>query len=72
MNSFKSLYNTGWGRTGNSSESAILLQLQVPIIENSECKKDYQRVGTFHADIQFSERVICAGGIAGHGTWRGD
>lgn len=72
MNRYKSFYNTGWGRTGNSSESDVLLQLQVPIIENSECKKEYQRVRTFYEDIQFSKRVICAGGIAGHGSWRGD
>lgn len=62
----------GWGRTEKNTVSDVLMQLQVPIVENNQCKKEYQRVGTFHADIQFSKRVICAGGIAGYGSWKGD
>lgn len=52
--------------------SNILRQLQVPIIANSECKKKYQKVGSFYKDVQFSKRVICAGGFGGKGFWLGD
>lgn len=48
------------------------MQLQVPIVDNNECEKQYQAVGTAYSDVQFDKRVICAGGIAGYGFWKGD
>lgn len=62
----------GFGITENKTFSNVLRQLQVPIIENSECKKRYQKAGTFYSDRQFDAMVICAGGIEGQGFWGGD
>ncbi|MBN3305169.1 KLKB1 protein, partial [Amia calva] len=58
---------TGWGRTSEKgSLSRVLQQLQVPIIEKSECQRMYpnDRIG---------HEVICAGDKeGGRGTCQGD
>lgn len=60
----------GWGLTKdyltkeeeeNVLSSDILLQVQVPVIENSKCKENYRAKGELFNDIQFSDRVLCAG-----------
>lgn len=39
----------------------ILMETQVPVIENEVCKEDYKRIGKLLADAQFDENVMCAG-----------
>lgn len=52
----------GWGITGERGKmSPILMEVQVPVIENQICKELYQKNGSHRTDIQFSERVMCAG-----------
>lgn len=57
----------GWGlleqpKKGIRGEpSPILMQTQVPVIENEECKEDYKRIGKLLADVQFDNGVMCAG-----------
>lgn len=46
--------------------------MQVPIISNSLCKQKYQKLDHFYTNSQFDKRVICAGGLGGQGTWKGD
>lgn len=44
------------------------MQVQVPVIKNEDCKKNYRRYSThfqFRGDIQFDDRVVCAGYIVG-------
>lgn len=56
----------GWGNLQEiGTMSPILMQVQVPVITNKQCKESYQRIGEFRADIQFDGRVICAGCEAG-------
>ena len=58
----KTPFIAGWGNTKeNGTRSSVLQQVQVPIMKNSECKEDFKRIDEFYKDIQFSERVICAG-----------
>lgn len=57
---------TGWGHTKeNGVRTNILQQAQVSVMENMECKVDYKRIGEFYKDIQFDDRVLCAGLSAG-------
>lgn len=52
----------GWGSTRSGSvKSSVLLQVQVPIIKNADCKRSYARIGQVFDDLQFDDRVICAG-----------
>lgn len=57
----------GWGLLEQPKKgirgqlSPILMQTQVPVIENAECKEDYKRIGKFLADAQFDDGVMCAG-----------
>lgn len=53
----------GWGHLKeNSTLSVILQQVQVPVIENKECRTRFQRIGQLRESIQFSDRyVFCAG-----------
>lgn len=48
------------------------MQVQVPVIANSECRSMYRKIGDDATAIQFSERVMCAGIRAGTGTCTGD
>lgn len=57
----------GWGlveepRKGKHKQpSSILMQAQVPVVENESCKQNYKRIGKFLADVQFDDGVMCAG-----------
>lgn len=66
---------TGWGKTDfDGFYSPVLLHVQIPIIPNDDCKKKYKKIGEFKADIQFDERIICAGGLTtgGKDSCKGD
>lgn len=50
------------GEGGNRSD--VPMQVQVPVVKNEDCKKNYQRYSTqfqFKGDFQFDDRVVCAG-----------
>ena len=52
----------GWGTMKeNGTFSPILMQVQLPIITNKKCKQKYRRIGLVSADIQYDDRVVCAG-----------
>lgn len=58
----------GWGTLNVKKldgASPILMQLQVPIITNKQCKESYKRIGQFDDNIQFDDRVVCAGYATG-------
>lgn len=40
-----------------------MMQVQLAAIKNEVCKRAYQKIGLFKADIQFDEHVICAGTV---------
>lgn len=52
--------------------SKILMQLQVPVIDNAACRQMYRKIGDDATPIQFSERVLCAGFEEGKSTCTGD
>lgn len=65
-------FAAGWGLTtecGDSSE--VLLQAQVPVIDNKTCREKVRKVGAIFADIQIADHVLCAGSL-GKGVWSGD
>lgn len=41
--------------------SPVLMQTQVPVIENKVCREGYKRAGKLLADAQFDNGVMCAG-----------
>lgn len=47
----------------NGKVYQILLQAQIPVISNSECKKKYRAIG--RSNILFEDHVLCAGFEAG-------
>lgn len=52
----------GWGRHNTLSvNSPVLMQVQVPIIRNLDCKESYRRIGLFEDKTQFDDRVVCSG-----------
>lgn len=52
----------GWGTTREKGQQApVLMEVQVPVISNRDCKDKYDRIGQYKGDIQFSDRVLCAG-----------
>lgn len=57
----------GWGvlekpKKGTQGQlSPVLMETQVPVIENEQCKEDYKRIGKHLADAQFDDGVMCAG-----------
>lgn len=61
----------GWGRVkeGARGKQTSLLQIQLPVISNAECKQKYTTLGNpFKAEIQNkfnTDIVICAGYAAG-------
>lgn len=60
------VFVAGWGKIEeNGSYSPVLLQVQIPIINNNDCKKIYKKIGEFKEDIQFDKHVICAGTLQG-------
>ena len=71
---------TGWGRTYSENDgesdkvaSSILQKLPVPVISNAECiKKSKEKFQLdLSKDIQ-REKHICAGGLAGEDSCKGD
>lgn len=66
----------GWGLThachNIHHRSQVLLQLQVPIVDNKKCKQLILQDGAAYVEEQIKEHVICAGGFAGKGFWKGD
>lgn len=57
----------GWGvlkqpkKGARSQASSVLMQTQVPVIDNKLCKENYKRIGKLLSDAQFDNGVICAG-----------
>lgn len=41
--------------------SPILMQVQVPVITNTQCMQSYQKFDDYDEDFQFDDRVVCAG-----------
>lgn len=49
----------------NGTMSPVLMQVQLPVIPNDECKESFERIGIVEKDIQFDDRVLCAGFMEG-------
>lgn len=56
----------GWGKTENSSSSNVKLWVQIPVMTNAACAPIYQRQLTLNAN------QMCAGGVKGKDSCRGD
>ena len=50
------------------------MQLQVPIVNTRICRNLHIKVGACKklVDDTIHEDIICAGGVPGEGTWKGD
>lgn len=60
------LYVIGWGKTmEGGSTSDILLQIQLPVLDNEICKDRYRKIGSLVSEKQFSDLVLCAGVLTG-------
>nr|QFZ95602.1 serine protease 3 [Lasioderma serricorne] len=57
----------GWGRTETRFESNVLLKVDVPVRTNDQCNEKYQ---TFR--VQLRRGQLCAGGVTGKDSCRGD
>lgn len=56
----------GWGRLKEGGKSSNVLQyLQLPVLDNSECKEQYKKQGKLISENQFSDVILCAGELAG-------
>lgn len=55
----------GWGLQEGGRRSRVLQQVQLPILENSECENRYRRAGRWISDQQFGSSIICAGDLKG-------
>lgn len=63
----------GWGILREHGQlSSVLMQIQVPIVDNKFCKNVYKKFKAFKADIQFSDITICAGIHDGQSSCNGD
>lgn len=63
----------GWGSmTRYDDRSPILMQLQVPVIDNEICRELQKNAGSTHVELKISDHVICAGGVADKGFWIAD
>lgn len=64
----------GWGRLQEGGKSSNVLQeLQLPVLDNSECKEQYRKQGKLISENQFADAVICAGVLTGgHDSCQGD
>lgn len=64
---------SGYGSINEDEEvSDVLLQLQVPIVDNKLCRELVFTWGAIYAEIQIRNHVICAGLSCGKGIWAGD
>lgn len=41
--------------------SPILMQTQVPVISNEQCKKNYKKLAGYEVDPSFDDKIICTG-----------
>lgn len=57
----------GWGKTETRSESEVKLKVSVPVVSNSECDSVFSRVNR-----RIVSQQMCAGGMAGQDSCRGD
>lgn len=57
----------GWGKTETRTESDVKLKVRVPVVDNNQCSNVYQRVRREIVNTQ-----LCAGGVAGQDSCRGD
>lgn len=56
----------GWGRLQEGGKSSnVLQQLQLPVLDNADCKEQYQKQGKLFSENQFGDAVICAGSLHG-------
>lgn len=63
----------GWGLTEeDGQQSPVLLELQVPVIDNEDCRNYYKKIGDAATAFQFGERILCAGIHRGKSTCTGD
>ncbi|KAJ8723965.1 hypothetical protein PYW07_007945 [Mythimna separata] len=57
----------GWGKTETRTESDVKLKVRVPVVNLNNCARVYERVTR-----QIDTSQICAGGVAGQDSCRGD
>lgn len=63
----------GWGDTEETGSPAqALMQLQVPVVDNTVCRKKAFQAGAKYADYQIKNHVICADAFEGRRFWSGD
>lgn len=56
----------GWGRLQEGGKSSnVLQQLQLPVLDNAECREQYKKQGKLISEYQFGDAVICAGYLEG-------
>ncbi|CAH2094433.1 unnamed protein product [Euphydryas editha] len=68
-NSFEG-YNmevAGWGQTESRHNSDVKMKVRVPIVKNNKCQDIYRKEGRI-----LTEKQICAGGLEGQDSCRGD
>lgn len=58
----------GWGKTENASLSNVKLKLTIPGVANSQCNRVYQSRNR----ISITDKQLCAGGLLGQDSCRGD
>ncbi|KAF2897100.1 hypothetical protein ILUMI_09081 [Ignelater luminosus] len=58
---------TGWGITETDRKSLDLLQVNVPVVSEEQCRKAYEKT-----EAIVTRRQICAGGINGGDSCNGD
>ncbi|KAL1506477.1 hypothetical protein ABEB36_005837 [Hypothenemus hampei] len=57
----------GWGKTEKGTNSNIKLKLQVPITDQNSCSRIFGRY-----DLNITNRQVCAGGLDGKDSCKGD
>ncbi|KAI5643188.1 trypsin domain-containing protein [Phthorimaea operculella] len=57
----------GWGKTESRSESEVKLRVTVPVVSRSQCASVFSRVNR-----EIWNKQLCAGGLAGKDSCRGD
>ncbi|XP_026494278.1 CLIP domain-containing serine protease HP8-like [Vanessa tameamea] len=57
----------GWGKTETKSTSNVKLKVRVPVINRTDCQNIYNRAGR-----SITENQLCAGGLQGQDSCRGD
>ncbi|XP_055308154.1 venom protease-like [Sitodiplosis mosellana] len=64
----------GWGRLQEGGRSSNVLQkLQLPVLNNFECKERFRTQGRLLSEDQFDNSIICAGDLnGGHDSCQGD